>query len=168
MRPLRVALPVLCALAIGGVAVPSALAGGWAVTTLDPIAGELTPGKSAAIGYTVRQHGQTPVNVADTGIEIRPATGSPTFFPGRRQGTVGHYVATVTVPAAGAEWTARQGWFAPQNLGAVPNGRATQSIVVGEPPGDGMLRWILLGATILSAGGVAVQVSRMRRIAPAR
>ena len=167
MNMLRVALLLSAVLAIGGSVVPSAVAGGWAVTTVDPIASGLTPGQSTTVGYTIRQHGVTPVNLDDTGLRIQPTDGSSVFYPGTRRGVVGHYVATITVPKRGATWTAQQGWFAPQDLGPMPIASVTGTVADG--PGPQGLQWVLLGATILSASGLAWQLTRSRRrpVAPA-
>jgi hypothetical protein len=162
MNPQRF-LTVGIVLALLAALAPGALAGGWAVTTVDPIAGELTPGTSAVIGYTIRQHGRTPVDLADTGIEIRSADGAPTFFRGRREGPVGHYVATITVPAAGAQWTVRQDAFGPQDLGSVPvaSNAGTSGATTAEAT-PGALRWFLLGATILAASALCIQLATRR------
>ena len=62
---------VLACLGLALVWTPSVFAGGWAVTTLDPLPNELRAGETYAIGYVIRQHGQTPFTSAQTAIEIR-------------------------------------------------------------------------------------------------
>jgi hypothetical protein len=102
-----------------GLGASSALAGGWATTTLDPLDGPPRAGDRILVGYTIRQHGVTPVRLERTGIEIRRGA-RRAFFPGRPSGQTGHYVASVTFPARGAwTWSARQDWFAPYELGTV-------------------------------------------------
>jgi len=102
-----------------GLAAVSAFAGGWATTALDPLGDPVRAGDRALVGYTIRQHGVTPVSLANTGIEIRRGA-RRAFFPGRPSGATGHYVATVTFPARGTwTWSARQGWFAPYDLGKI-------------------------------------------------
>ena len=102
MRRIVIALTLV----LFAVLVPNpAGAGGWAVGTLDDASPVLQAGKSTAVGYTIRQHGRTPVDLEGTGIRMRSrATGEVHEFSGRRSGAVGHYVADVVVPAAG-EWT---------------------------------------------------------------
>src|SRR5687767_13737288 len=94
-------------------------AGGWAVTTLDAVPDRFEAGRAYDIGYTIRQHGATPVDLPSTGIRITSAdSGKQLTFDGRRDGAVGHYVALVTFPAAGGwSWEALQDWFAPHPLG---------------------------------------------------
>jgi len=163
MSRARMFLVIVIGIVAMGALAPAGLAGGWAVTTLDPIADDLVPGRPADIGYTVRQHGQRPVDLAGTGIEIQTAGGPARFFAGRREGPVGHYVARITVPFAGAEWTARQGWFAPQPLGAVPVANAEALSPGSQTDAPGSLHWVLLVATALSAFGLSAQVVRRVR-----
>ena len=94
-------------------------AGGWAVTTLDAVPDRFEAGRAYDIGYTILQHGATPVDLPSTGIRITSAdSGKQLTFDGRRDGAVGHYVARVTFPAAGGwSWEALQDWFGPQPLG---------------------------------------------------
>jgi hypothetical protein len=163
----RIRMLLLTAVLVAtGALTSGALAGGWAVATLDPIARDLAPGQSVEIGYTIRQHGRTPVDLADTGIEIRPGGDPPVFYPGRRQGPVGHYVARITVPSAGAQWTARQGWFPPQPLGAVPVVRTAAPPAAEEGSRAGALQRSLLAASALRALALCVQlVARLERTA---
>jgi hypothetical protein len=79
---------------------PPAHAGGWAVTTLDPLPADGQAGTTLTVGYTVRQHGVTPVALDDTGIALVGPDGARMVFPGRPSGPTGHYVADVRVPAA--------------------------------------------------------------------
>jgi hypothetical protein len=134
----------VAALAWMVVAAPPASAGGWAMSSLDPMTVPVA-GEETEIGFTIRQHGVTPVNPdAEAGTEpvavaIWPApgaTGGKTVFPARQDGPVGHYVATVTFPAAGdVRWEIRQGWFGAQDLGTIavtpPGGGGTSA---ASPP----------------------------------
>ena len=118
MRRLTLTLAVL-ALALATLATP-ALAGGWAVTTFDDMPGQIVSGKEYALGYTIRQHGETPINVAKTEILAVAVSGRTLSFPGKSEGAVGHYVATVFFPAGGTyTWQVTQGDFAAQDLGKI-------------------------------------------------
>jgi hypothetical protein len=95
-------------------------AGGWAVTTLDPLASELRAGDTYRIGYTIRQHGETPFVGAQTAIEIESAYGVRQRFGAVADGPPGHYVAEVRFPESGEwRWRVDQSPFAPQALGSV-------------------------------------------------
>ena len=115
-------LPLALAAATLGLAVllaSPASAGGWALSTLDAVP-EPVAGQDVEVGFTVRQHGRTPVDVEDAGITIRDASGAETFFAARHEGPTGHHVATVRFPAEGAfTWQVDQGWFGPQDLGTI-------------------------------------------------
>ncbi len=118
MRSLTLFLAVL-ALALGALATP-ALAGGWAVTTFDDMPGQFVSGQEYTLGYTIRQHGATPINVDKTEILAVATSGRTLAFPGKSQGNVGHYIASVFFPAGGTyTWQVTQGAFAPQDLGKI-------------------------------------------------
>ena len=98
-----------------------ALAGGWAVTSVDSAPEEIVAGRTSTVEYTVRQHGDKPVAVDDTFIQITSVATSETLqFPGQATGATGQYMAEISVPAEG-EWTwqVSQGWFGMQELGVI-------------------------------------------------
>jgi hypothetical protein len=151
---------VVCALGFGSVA----SAGGWAISTLDelpnPIAGE-----SIQVGFTIRQHGITPIDMSeDVGITITLAGGNTQYFPAAGDGTVGHYVARVEFPSRGRyKWSIRQGIFGDQDLGEI-DVDATKIENTSSSPGT--LQYIALGGAILF-GLVAltdVVIARRRRL----
>lgn len=117
MRRLVLTLAAAAVLTIG--AGSAALAGGWAVTTFDSLPPAFSAGETYALGYTIRQHGVTPVNVDQTEVVIwRDGSAERHAFAGTREGAVGHYVARVTFPGYGEwNWHVTQGDFAPQALG---------------------------------------------------
>ncbi len=110
----------LAAVALLALAMP-ALAGGWAVTSLDALPSEFRAGQTYRLGYTIRQHGVTPFTGARTRILTEvPATGETTAFAGAPEGAPGHYVAEVRFPSAGMwTWHVEQGPFGLQSLGTV-------------------------------------------------
>jgi hypothetical protein len=111
-----------------------ALAGGWAVLTLDSLPREVRAGQSFQLGFMVRQHGETPTNKDLNGKPLKPvltahkqaaasirsggalllvAAPAPAAAKGeetirveaRQEGAVGHFVADVTFPSGGVwEW----------------------------------------------------------------
>lgn len=118
MRAPALLIAVL-ALSLGVFASP-ALAGGWAVTSFDDLPGEFVTGKEYLLGYTIRQHGQTPVNVDKTEILAVASSGRTLAFPGKADGATGHYVAAVFFPASGTyTWKVTQGIFEAQDLGTL-------------------------------------------------
>jgi len=168
---MRLLLAGLLALLVAASA-STASAGGWAVTSLDSIP-EVTAGESADVGFTILQHGQTPaVLESNVGIELLLADGTIQFFEAVSDGEPGHYVATVTFPAAAGsyEWHARMDWFGTYELGAIEVA-APQSAGVSGAGGSVWpdLRWVTLaGSMVLVAvaiGDYAIARAR-RRTAP--
>lgn len=94
-------------------------AGGWAVTTFSDVPSEFQAGTVYRLDYSIRQHGQSLVDVEDTSIRIwNPETGEEHLFAGQSTGETGYYTAEVTFPSAGEwQWEVIQGWFGPQELG---------------------------------------------------
>lgn len=79
-----------------------AMAGGWAVITLDELSGEIVAGEPFEIGFTVRQHGVTPLDGLTPIVSARQP-GSSVTEQAQAQGKTGHYVATLSFPQGG-EW----------------------------------------------------------------
>jgi len=152
---------VVCALGFGS----TASAGGWAVSTLDEIPVP-TVGEPIDVGFTIRQHGITPVDLTENvGITVTLVGGAARYFPAAGDGTVGHYVARVEFPSAGQyQWSIRQGGFGEQDLGRIDVGALTKIVNTGS--GSGLLRYIALGGAMLF-GLVAlgdVVIARRRRL----
>jgi len=172
---MRARMFVAAGTALVGILVPAtASAGGWAMSSLDPMSVPVA-GEEIEVGFTVRQHGVTPVNPDDQGDEsvavvVRSASGEEAVFTARQEGPTGHYVADVTFPEPGrAHWAIRQGWFGDHDLGAMDvadpgTARGEQGGAAAAPPegaaGDDH-RWPLAaraGATVVAvaAAGVAI------------
>lgn len=91
---------ILLALAF---AVP-ALAGGWAVITLDELPGRVEANQPLKISFMLRQHGVTPMSGQSPVVMAHlPNSTQSVSTPAREEGKVGHYVAELTLPQAG-EW----------------------------------------------------------------
>jgi hypothetical protein len=139
MKRLRVGLVSLTIIGIGVLVTPgTAAAGGWAVSTVDPV-GAPAAGERTTVGFTIRQHGVRPVNPeGEVGIGIESAAGVKEFFAATPSGERGHYVAPVKFPAPGSyRWTVRQGWFGPQDLGRIEIAEAGAAVLVGTTVDDG-------------------------------
>ena len=80
-------------------------AGGWAVVTLDEFPTNVVAGESFDIGFTVLQHGVTPV-AGITPIITGTLTGAKESVSviAQEEGQPGHYVASLKFPTAG-EWS---------------------------------------------------------------
>ena len=173
LDPVRLVITALLAVLIVASATQTASAGGWAVASLDAVPAPAA-GESTDVGFTVLQHGETPVLDADVGIELVLADGSTQFFAAVADGVPGHYVATVTFPETPGsyEWNARMGWFGSHELGSVEVAAPTASTDGSASSGSIWpdVRWLVLAASIV-LGVIAVVdtvvTRRRRRTVPA-
>lgn len=166
MRILIATLALLLALGT------TALAGGWAVTTLDTLPPDISAGQTYTIGWTIRQHGVTPVDVERLGgttelIATSPDGSRTLSFAGRRDGDTGHYAAKVTFPSEGTwTWKVTQAPFQPQPLGTVvvspalagsdaARGANAANTAASGAPAPISNPWLVL-ALLLASGGAAV------------
>jgi len=113
-----------------------ASAGGWALTSLDPF-DQPVAGEPVTVGFTILQHGVTPVDVEDVAIRIASPGQPSQLFTATSDGPnrVGHYTASVVFPAAGTfSWSVEQGWFGSHDLGeiTIAAGTAGGSALAGE------------------------------------
>jgi hypothetical protein len=95
-------IPLLLAILLSLVWTIPALAGGWAVITLDELPSGAVAGEPLTVGFTVRQHGRTLM----TGLYPKITAisgGEKLVFPAKAEGGQGHYTATMTLPKEG-DW----------------------------------------------------------------
>lgn len=78
------------------------LAGGWAVITLDELPTGVVAGEPFTVGFTVLQHGKTPMADLDPIITASSGKEKVTVFV-KEEGKPGHYAVTLTLPSEG-EW----------------------------------------------------------------
>ena len=79
-----------------------ALAGGWAVITLDELPSGLVAGQPVTVGFTVLQHGRTPLADLSPTVSIEgQETGASIVVAARPEGAAGHYTAELLFPVAG-------------------------------------------------------------------
>jgi hypothetical protein len=86
-----------------------AVAGGWATIVIDDAVPEPPPieGRPIEVGFTVLQHGQTPIDWEAPTVHFRDiASGATMDASATPSGEIGHYVASATIRTAGFwEWT---------------------------------------------------------------
>lgn len=104
MRIVKCAIAGAMLLLIAVLSVPTA-AGGWATATLDRLP-TFVAGQETAVGFVLRQHGNTPISgISPSDVIFSNARGERLTFPARDEGARGHYLARVTLPTTGAwEW----------------------------------------------------------------
>ena len=81
----------------------TAFAGGWASATLDSQPDDPGAGGTVVIGFTLLQHGVTPVDWGKPqAVLVDQETGQQVTAMARPDGAKGHWVAELNVPAAGS------------------------------------------------------------------
>jgi len=97
----------------------TALAGGWAVTTVDSLPAQFEAGTTHTIDYTVLAHGKTPVDAGDSIVTFQDADkNKPLTFEAINHGD-GTYTVEVTLPSEGSwEWEVSHGYGA-QTMGSI-------------------------------------------------
>jgi cytochrome c2 len=98
--PISIGLALLLALLF---AFP-AFGGGWAVITLDELPANVIAGEPFTIGFTVRQHGRTPLDGLYPTITANLHKDQEFMVDAEPDGEPGHYTATITFPQEG-EWS---------------------------------------------------------------
>jgi len=78
-------------------------AGGWAVITLDELPSNIVAGEPLTIGFTVLQHGRTPMTDLEPTVTAGLSLDEMLVVYAEPEGKPGHYVATLTFPKDG-EW----------------------------------------------------------------
>ena len=166
----------------------AALAGGWAVVTLDAPPGEIRAGQPWTVGFTVLQHGRTPVHGFEDGTPVEPLLVARNLDAGRRVEVmatpteeVGHFTAQVTFPVEG-EWTwtilpnplAGDAAFEPLTvlpavappMSGAANAQPSAALAApGTPVADG-LRWAAVGVAGLAAVAALLQARKRAAVKP--
>ena len=139
--------------------------GGWAVSTLDEVPAP-SPGESVTVGFTILQHGVTPVNVEGAGVKTTAPSGDVEIFPARQEGAIGHYVADVVFGEAGVyTWAIRQGWFGDQELGTSDTSTGAGGVDRGNGTSTStqLLRYGMPTLALALAGYAAIHAIGSRR-----
>jgi hypothetical protein len=115
-----------------------ALAGNWAVTSLDPLPDRIEPNRAYTIGFWVLQHGSHPYSgsgaLDPVGLKFvadsRDGNGKTTTFPGVALPEPAHYAAAIILPAGSYQVFGVQGPFQDYRVGTltVPGGLATLAV----------------------------------------
>ena len=100
----RFRISIALALLLSVVLAIPVFAGGWAVITLDEIQTGVVAGEPLTIGFTVLQHGKTPMEGLDPTITATSSNSESFMVHAKPEGETGHYAATLTFPAEG-NWT---------------------------------------------------------------
>jgi mono/diheme cytochrome c family protein len=168
---IRIALGLALVLSLL-LAVP-AFAGGWAVITLDELSTEVVAGEPMTIGFTVLQHGKTPLDGLDPTITANLYKEQEIVVHAEPDGKPGHYVATIIFPKEG-EWTwSIQAFTMDQpmpslQVAALHAKAESKPVVQSEPvpaPAPSLLTVVRLSALGVGVAGLALVFRRRTRLA---
>ena len=144
-------------------------AGGWAVISLDELPVGVVAGEPYKIGFTVLQHGRTPMTGLYPIVTARIAKDEVLTFSAEPEGKPGHYTAALTFPTSG-EWDWSIQAFTmdlqmPTLNVAAGGASATQPIVKSETRFASISPWLMVRVvafTLALAGLVLIFRSRSR------
>lgn len=159
MKPVYAASSLIFLLVLA-VALP-AMAGGWAVITLEELPSGAVAGESLSIRFAVRQHGRTLLEGLEASVYARNTSSGETIASAASPviGQPGYYEAEVTFPSVGRwEWSIRA--FTMDQPMPDLNVSAGTFPSLLAPPSPAA---IAAGAVGLLLGGGATIIARRRR-----
>ena len=132
-----------------------AKAGGWAVVTVDELPLYVHAGEPMTLGFTVRQHGQHPVNLEHVVLTAtQVSTKEMLTFTARQEGTTGHYAVEVLLPTAGTwDWSIQPDRFASAPM--VPL-TVLNTAVTATSPKETLLPWAVTGLGAMTWRGAVL------------
>ena len=147
-------------------AVP-AFAGGWAVISLDELPTNVVAGQPLTVGFTVLQHGQTPMEGLTPSITAYLPAQTPFIVHARPSDKPGHYVATLTFPEEG-DWSwSIQAFTMDQPMPtlsvAAPGGVTANQTPQNEPMTAAVPPLVILRVLAFAAGLVGLVLAYQRR-----
>lgn len=148
----------------------SVFAGGWAVITLDELPTGVVAGEPQTIGFTVLQHGKTPMTGLYPTITVSLNNEQKFIVNAEPEGEPGHYTATVTFPQEG-DWSWSIQAFTMDQLLPVLNVAApstTSEPVAKIQPSAASISpiWIVRGlAAVVALLGLVLAYRRKSRLA---
>lgn len=166
---IRVAVWLALLLALA--AVIPVFAGGWAVITLDALPTNVVAGEPFTVGFTVRQHGRTPMTGLEPTITASLHKEDEFVVHAESDGKPGHYTATLTFPKEGDWRWSVQAFSMDQlmptlNVSALVAGSNNEAGLRTEPVQSLSTLWIVralaLGIGVL---GFMIALQRKSRLA---
>jgi len=145
-------------------------AGGWASATLDRQPDDPGEGGTLVVGFTLLQHGVTPVDWGQPVVSLVNAeTGARVSADAVASGAIGHWTAQLTVPTAGA-WSLEVRHdleVVPANFKPITVG-GPAAAAIGAPRAGGVQPALLtamafLGVLVVSAAAIGTVAWRRAR-----
>ena len=157
---------LLVVLTLSALSTIPAWGGGWAVVTLDALPASPHAGEALSVGFTVLQHGRTPLAGLSPRIVATHAESSERVqVEAIDEGALGHYAATLVLPSAGSwDWTIRAFGDVAEPM---PRIRVASAASVSPQPLAGPVApWVLgVAAAALSVGGIVLAFRRRYALA---
>jgi mono/diheme cytochrome c family protein len=146
-----------------------AFAGGWAVITLDELPAGVVAGEPLTVGFTVLQHGRTPMDGLDPTITATLPKSESLVVHAKPEGETGHYTATLTFPTAGNWNWSIQAFSMEQTMPALSVAASLAAPVSQQPvavtaPISGV-SIIRILALVIGLAGLVVAYQRKSRLA---
>jgi hypothetical protein len=142
-------------------------AGGWAVITLDELPGEIAAGETLTVGFTVLQHGKTPMTGLTPKVTARnPLTGETFSSTATARGSRGHYIAKLNFSSVGSwEWSIEAfTMLQPMPPISVVSMKPNAASPVPIAGGSQLSPWLVTGAGLaLAIGGLIFLLRRSAR-----
>ena len=160
---MRSALRALVVALVLAAAMPVALAGNMAITVFDELPEDFEAGTTHPLEYTILQHGQTPVDGANSEVIFTDSdTGQVLTFAAEPTGEPGRYAVEVMIPSEG-DWQMQvtQGPFEAHEFGTIAVAPAAAAAASSTGWMD-VLRFILPLAAIAAAALTIRAVARSR------
>ena len=149
-------------------------AGGWAVISLDELPVGVVAGEPYTVGFTVLQHGKTPMTDLSPTVTARIAKGEILTFFAEPEGKPGHYTATLTFPTDGEwEWSIQAFTMDLKmpalSVAAAGTASTNQTITKSETQFASISPWLIVRVVAFAIGlvGLVVAFRSKRRMAVA-
>lgn len=165
----RFRISIALALLLSVVLAIPAFAGGWAVITLDELPTGVVAGEPFNIGFTVLQHGKTPMDGLDPTITATSSNSESFVVHAKPEGETGHYAATLTLPKEGSwNWSIQA--FSMEQAMPMLSVAAPIAVPVGQQPAAETAPisavWIVrVLALVIGLAGLVVAYQHKSRLA---
>lgn len=165
----RISLALAICLALV-LAVP-VFAGGWAVITLDELPANVVAGEPLTIGFTVLQHGKTPMTDLSPIVVANLHKDEEFKVIAEPDGEPGHYTATLIFPREGDWQWSIQAFTMDQKMpvlsvAAPPKAAANPQVVQAERAAPFASPTLILSAAVLALGLAGALIGLRRRSQP--
>jgi mono/diheme cytochrome c family protein len=156
---ISIALAILLSLVF---AIP-VFAGGWAVITLDELPTSVVAGQPYTVGFTVLQHGRTPMTDLYPTITANLNKETEFVVNATPEGKPGHYTATLTFPSGG-EWRwSIQAFTMDQPMPMLSVATPSGVSVVNTEPVAPSIPWLWIVRALATVGLIVGMVLTFRR-----